>query len=262
MTWSESHPNFPGHDKLHEHIRSAPVIRRHDPDRERIGRRRLAQCGPRDRRRVRISHAITRQSRTRLRRRRCQERRSDGVDQHAEAALRARRHRANSRPAAGKGARDLDVRHRLLRPQRSGRCDRRCRGSIAASGRPVRVQYMRHEGLAWDPKGTASVNRSRAGLDASGKVIAYENISKAFSRLNTATNEGRASHVLAGHLLGVPLEPELIVRSAGCILHVRSQAAGLGGHRAADGARIAVADDAFARSLWSADPVRQRILHR
>src|SRR6185503_12785656 len=76
-------------------------------------------------------------------------------------------------------------------------------------GRPVRVQYMRYEGLAWDPKGTASVNRSRAGLDASGKVVAYENISKAFSRLNTATNEGRAAHVLAGQLLGVELQPEL-----------------------------------------------------
>ena len=51
-------------------------------------------------------------------------------------------------------------------------------------------------------KGTASVNRSRAGLDANGTVIAYENISKAFSRLDTATNEGRAAHTLAGHLLG------------------------------------------------------------
>ena len=30
---------------------------------------------------------------------------------------------------------------------------------------------MRYEGLGWDPKGTATVNRSRAGLDASGKVI-------------------------------------------------------------------------------------------
>jgi nicotinate dehydrogenase subunit B len=53
------------------------------------------------------------------------------------------------------------------------------------------------------------VNRSRAGIDAAGKVIAYENISKAFSRLDTATNEGSPAHVLAGHLLGVPLKPEL-----------------------------------------------------
>ena len=65
-------------------------------------------------------------------------------------------------------------------------------------GRPVRVQYMRHEGLAWDPKGTASINRSRAGLDANGKVIAYENISKAFSRLDNNTRETRAADVLAG----------------------------------------------------------------
>src|SRR5262249_36849274 len=75
-------------------------------------------------------------------------------------------------------------------------------------GRPVRVQYMRHEGLAWDPKGTAAVNRGRAGLDASGKVIAYEYISKAFSRTDTNTRESRAADVLAGHLLRLPLKPE------------------------------------------------------
>ncbi len=73
---------------------------------------------------------------------------------------------------------------------------------------PVRVQYMRHEGLAWDPKGTASVSRNRAGIDADGKVIAYENIGKAFSRLDISTREGRAADVLAGHLLGLPLRPE------------------------------------------------------
>jgi CO/xanthine dehydrogenase Mo-binding subunit len=77
-------------------------------------------------------------------------------------------------------------------------------------GRSVRVQYMRHEGIAWDPKGTAAVNTGRAGLDASGKVIAYEYISKAFSRMDANTRESRASDVLAGHLLGLPLKPEWI----------------------------------------------------
>jgi nicotinate dehydrogenase subunit B len=76
-------------------------------------------------------------------------------------------------------------------------------------GRPVRVQYMRHEGIAWDPKGTAAVNRGRAGLDASGKVVAYEYISKAFSRTDTNTRESRAADVLAGHLLGFDLKPDL-----------------------------------------------------
>ena len=75
-------------------------------------------------------------------------------------------------------------------------------------GRPVRVQYMRHEGLAWDPKGTASVNRSRAGLDASGKVIAYENISKAFSR--TTTTRARAAPPTCWRAIcsRLPLKPE------------------------------------------------------
>jgi xanthine dehydrogenase molybdopterin-binding subunit B len=66
---------------------------------------------------------------------------------------------------------------------------------------------MRPEGLGWDPKGTASINRSRAGLDASGRVIAYENISKAFSRTDCNTRETYAADVLAGHLLRLPLKP-------------------------------------------------------
>ena len=40
------------------------------------------------------------------------------------------------------------------------------------TGRPVRVQGMRRDGIAWDPKGPACVHRARAALDASGKVIA------------------------------------------------------------------------------------------
>src|SRR6202040_3769030 len=44
----------------------------------------------------------------------------------------------------------------------------------------------------------------------SRKIIADKNISKAFSRQNVATNEGRAADVLAGHLLGVPLKPDQV----------------------------------------------------
>src|SRR4029077_6880851 len=72
-------------------------------------------------------------------------------------------------------------------------------------GRPVGGQDMRHEALAWDPKGTALVNRSRVGLDASGKVIAYENISKAFSMEDCNTREQHPGDTLAGMALGAPL---------------------------------------------------------
>ncbi len=77
------------------------------------------------------------------------------------------------------------------------------------TGKPVRVQYMRHEGTAWDPKGPASVHRGRAALDASGKVIAYEFVCRGFSRLNINSNESDPRDSLAGMELGMPLKPDI-----------------------------------------------------
>ena len=72
------------------------------------------------------------------------------------------------------------------------------------TGRPVRVQGMRQDGIAWDPKGPASVHRARAALDASGKVVGYEFISKGFSRINIATNESDPRNSLVGMSTGLP----------------------------------------------------------
>jgi CO/xanthine dehydrogenase Mo-binding subunit len=72
----------------------------------------------------------------------------------------------------------------------------------AAVGAPVRVQWMRRDGHAWDPKGPASVVRCRAGLDAEGKVVAYHFHIKGFSRHDQNSREDDVSEVLAGHLLG------------------------------------------------------------
>jgi len=77
------------------------------------------------------------------------------------------------------------------------------------TGKPVRVQGMRRDGIAWDPKGPACVHRGRAALDASGKVIGYEFVSKGFSRINIATNESDPRDSLAGMELGMPPKPEL-----------------------------------------------------
>ncbi len=71
-----------------------------------------------------------------------------------------------------------------------------------AVGAPVRVQWMRHEGIAWDPKGPASVITCRAGIDADGKVVAYHFHTKGFSRADQNSRENDPSEVLAGHLLG------------------------------------------------------------
>ena len=77
------------------------------------------------------------------------------------------------------------------------------------SGRPVRVQGMRNDGIAWDPKGPACVHRARAALDASGKVIGYEFIAKGFSRRNIDTNESDPRDSLVGMSLGLPPKPSV-----------------------------------------------------
>jgi nicotinate dehydrogenase subunit B len=77
------------------------------------------------------------------------------------------------------------------------------------TGRPVRVQGMRQDGTAWDPKGPACLHRGRAALDASGKVIGYEFVVKGFSRVNITTNESDPRDSLAGMALGMPLKPEV-----------------------------------------------------
>ena len=75
-----------------------------------------------------------------------------------------------------------------------------------AVGRPVRLQYMREQGTGWDPKGPASIHRARAAVDASGKIVAYEFLSKGFSRFDVLTNGSKPPDTLAGHFRGLPLK--------------------------------------------------------
>ena len=70
-------------------------------------------------------------------------------------------------------------------------------------GKPVRVQGMRRDGTAWDPKAPASLHRVRAGLDENGKVIAYEFNSKAFARAVLDSNESDPRDSLAGMETGL-----------------------------------------------------------
>jgi nicotinate dehydrogenase subunit B len=78
------------------------------------------------------------------------------------------------------------------------------------TGKPVRVQGMRADGTAWDPKGPASVHRARAAIDAAGRVVAYEYVSKGFSRQHIATNESHPADSLVGQATGVAPKPTQI----------------------------------------------------
>jgi CO/xanthine dehydrogenase Mo-binding subunit len=214
VTWSESKPNFPGHEQLFDHIRQAPVVARSsDPGM-------VGAAAPR------VVGSV------------------EGGFKKAVTILEAEyEYPTQSHASMGPACAVADVRDGRatvwtstqkphdcaagiaelvdLPPQnvraiwmfgtggyaRDGQGDATADAALLSKhlGRPVRVMYSRNEALAWDPKGTATINRSRVGLDAAGKIVAYENISKAFSMEDCNTREQHPADTLAGMALGVPL---------------------------------------------------------
>src|SRR6185295_295195 len=81
------------------------------------------------------------------------------------------------------------------------------------TGRPVRVQYMRHDGTGWDPKGPAGVYRARAGLDAAGNVIAYDFVGKGFSRWDVSPRESSPNETLVEQLTKWPGKPVVMFQT-------------------------------------------------
>jgi nicotinate dehydrogenase subunit B len=71
-----------------------------------------------------------------------------------------------------------------------------------AVGRPVRVQWMRDEGHAWDPKAPAAVITCKAGLDSDGALTAWYFRAKGFSGWDVMFNASEPKDTLVGQLLG------------------------------------------------------------
>jgi CO/xanthine dehydrogenase Mo-binding subunit len=69
-------------------------------------------------------------------------------------------------------------------------------------GRPVRMQGMRHDSTAWDPKGPAAVMRMRGGLDAEGNAVAYEFDSRWASGYQVGSAENAPIDTLVGQMTG------------------------------------------------------------
>ena len=68
-------------------------------------------------------------------------------------------------------------------------------------GRPVRVQWMRHEETAWDTKGPAFTFALRGGLDAAGNVTALEYRARTADYAHVGYNE--PDTVLIAQLMGI-----------------------------------------------------------
>jgi len=67
-----------------------------------------------------------------------------------------------------------------------------------AVGKPVRVQWMRQDEHAWDPKGPAQLTTVRAGVDAQGNVIAWD-----FQDRSFPWSESEANPMLASTQIGL-----------------------------------------------------------
>ena len=68
-------------------------------------------------------------------------------------------------------------------------------------GRPVRVQWMRHEETAWDTKGPAFAFNLRGGLDAKGNVVAWDYRARVANYAHVGYNE--PDTVLIAQLMGI-----------------------------------------------------------
>lgn len=67
-------------------------------------------------------------------------------------------------------------------------------------GRPVRIQWMRDEETAWDTKGPAFLVKVRGGLDAAGRLVAYDYNARACDYNHVGYNEHDT--VLIAQLMG------------------------------------------------------------
>ncbi|TMA12789.1 MAG: xanthine dehydrogenase family protein molybdopterin-binding subunit [Deltaproteobacteria bacterium] len=67
-----------------------------------------------------------------------------------------------------------------------------------AVGKPVRVQWMREDEHAWEPKGPAQLEMVRAGVDAQGKITAWDFMDRGFP-----WTEAQGMPLLASRQVGI-----------------------------------------------------------
>ena len=204
VQWSEPKKPFPFSEKVHDHIRSAPTVKRE----ESVKKGDVAVAFKNAARVVEAEYEWPFQSHASM---------GPGcaiVDAKADRATlwtgTQKPHYARDGVASLLGLPPEKVQGIwMIGPWSYGRNDAGDAALDAAllsklTGKPVRVQGMRRDGTAWDPKAPASVHRARAALDASGKVVAYEFISRGFSRADISSNESDPRDSLAGMELGMP----------------------------------------------------------
>jgi nicotinate dehydrogenase subunit B len=71
-----------------------------------------------------------------------------------------------------------------------------------AVGKPVRLQYSRADGIAWDPKGPPVTTRMRGALDGAGRVLAWDLEARGYSGRVRPSGTDAAGDALSVQLIG------------------------------------------------------------
>jgi nicotinate dehydrogenase subunit B len=129
-------------------------------------------------------------------------------------------------------------------------------------GKPVRVQWMRHEGHGWDPKAPAAVLTCKAGIGADGGidglVFPRARILRLGCVLQCRRSQGHAGGTAHRLAQGRPAQ----FRRDGRILRVPEQREVLGDHTPIAESRLTAAHRTHARAAGAAAAFRARELHR
>jgi nicotinate dehydrogenase subunit B len=81
-----------------------------------------------------------------------------------------------------------------------------------AVGRPVRVQWMRQDEFAWEPKGPAMLIDMTAALDDAGSISAWQHTT--WTPTHSTRPGGQPGHLLAGQQVEPPM-PAATIRNVG-----------------------------------------------
>jgi CO/xanthine dehydrogenase Mo-binding subunit len=73
-----------------------------------------------------------------------------------------------------------------------------------AVGKPVRVQWMRQDEFAWEPKSPPMVSTFRGGVDADGNVISWDY--EVYTPTHNSRPGGKAGNLIAGQTIDPPAE--------------------------------------------------------
>lgn len=212
VRWSEVSPPFPAHEALFDHIRSAPVVA--DNAVANFGARQAYDPAPAlaaiksAPRQVEAEYEVAFQSHARMAP-------SIGVADVGEksAVIYAdtqKPHDTRNGIAKLLGLPPEDVRV-IWKPGAGsyGRSDSDEAAFEAALlsqqlARPVRVQWMRHEGHGWDPKAPAAVLTCKAGIAADGSIAGWFFRARGFSGWDVYFNAGNPRDTLVGQLTDWP----------------------------------------------------------